>query len=68
MLIPIHPLRVDPEKIAFQMCESGEQVTFAQLEDRANQVAHWVSDSGILPGEVKTVVWALARARTSFHR
>jgi len=51
MLIPIHPLRVDPEKIAFQMCESGEQVTFAQLEDRANQVAHWVADSGILPGE-----------------
>ena len=51
MLIPVHPLRVDPEKIAFQMCESGEQVTFAQLEDRANQVAHLISDLGILPGQ-----------------
>jgi hypothetical protein len=37
MLIPIQPVNVDPEKIAFQMCESGEQVTFAQLEERANQ-------------------------------
>jgi len=51
MLIPIQPVNVDPEKIAFQMCESGEQVTFAQLEERANQVAHLVSDLGILPGD-----------------
>ena len=46
MLIPIQPVTVDPEKVAFQMCESGEQVTFAQLEDRANQVARLVSDLG----------------------
>jgi len=51
MLIPIQPITVDPEKIAFQMCESGEQVTFAQLDVRANQVAHLVSELGILPGE-----------------
>ena len=51
MLIPIQPVRVDPEKIAFQMCESGEQVTYAQLEGRANQVAHLISKLGILPGE-----------------
>ena len=51
MLIPIQPVNVDPEKVAFQMCESGEQVTYAQLEDRANQVAHLVSDLGILPGD-----------------
>ena len=51
MLIPIQPVTVDPEKVAFQMCESGEQVTFAQLEDRANQVARLVSDLGILPGD-----------------
>ena len=51
MLIPIQPINVDPEKIAFQMCESGEQVTFAQLDGRSNQVAHLVSDLGILPGE-----------------
>jgi long-chain acyl-CoA synthetase len=33
------------------MCESGEQVTYAQLNDRANQVAHLISDLGILPGD-----------------
>jgi fatty-acyl-CoA synthase len=51
MLIPIQPVSVDPAKVAFQMCESGEQVTYAQLEDRANQVAHFVSALGIRPGE-----------------
>ncbi len=51
MLIPLKPLSVDPEKVAFQMCESGEKVTFAQLENRANQVAHSIANLGILPGE-----------------
>ena len=51
MLIPVQPVNVDPEKVAFQMCESGEQVTYAQLNDRANQVAHLISDLGILPGD-----------------
>jgi fatty-acyl-CoA synthase len=51
MLIPLQPVNIDPEKVAFQMCESGEQVTYAQLNDRANQVAHLISDLGILPGD-----------------
>ena len=51
MLIPLQPVNVDPEKVAFQMCESGEQVTYAQLNNRANQVAHLISDLGILPGD-----------------
>ena len=51
MLIPLQPVNVDPEKVAFQMCESGEQVTYALLNDRANQVAHLISDLGILPGD-----------------
>jgi len=51
MLIPLQPVNVDPEKVAFQMCESGEQVTYAQLNDRANQLAHLISDLGILPGD-----------------
>ena len=51
MLIPLQPVNVDPEKVAFQMCESGEQVTYAQLNDRANQVAHLIFDLGILPGD-----------------
>ena len=51
MLIPLQPVNVDPEKVAFQMCESGEKVTYAQLNNRANQVAHLISDLGILPGD-----------------
>ena len=51
MLFPIAPIKVDPQKIAFQMCESGEQVTFKQLEERANQVAHLISDLGLHPGD-----------------
>ena len=51
MLIPLQPVNIDPEKVAFQMCESGEQVTYAQLNNRANQVAHLISDLGILPGD-----------------
>ena len=51
MLIPLQPVNIDPEKVAFQMCESGEKVTYAQLNNRANQVAHLISDLGILPGD-----------------
>jgi len=50
MLFPIDPLVADPDKTAFEMCGSGERVTFAQLEARANQVAHTLRSIGVLPG------------------
>jgi fatty-acyl-CoA synthase len=51
MLFPIRGVEADPHKIAFEMCESGEQVTFQQLDQRANQVAQVVRQLGIEPGE-----------------
>lgn len=51
MLFPLQPEQPDPHKVAFRMCEGAEQVTFAQLEAKANQVAHLVTHLGILPGE-----------------
>lgn len=51
MPFPIQASDADPQKIAFQMCESGERVTFAQLDERANQVAHLVASTGVQPGD-----------------
>jgi fatty-acyl-CoA synthase len=40
MLFPIDSNAADPDKTAFIMGSSGERVSFMQLEQRANQVAH----------------------------
>jgi fatty-acyl-CoA synthase len=40
-----------PEKPAFVMCETGETVTFATLEARANQGAHLLRSRGIGVGD-----------------
>jgi acyl-CoA synthetase (AMP-forming)/AMP-acid ligase II len=41
-----------PDKAAYVMAASGEQVTYAALEARANQVAHWLRAHGIAAGDV----------------
>lgn len=51
MLFPLHPARPDPDKVAFRMCESGRQVSFAELDAKANQVAHAVNHLGLQPGD-----------------
>ncbi|MDH6186885.1 AMP-binding protein [Polaromonas sp. CG_23.6] len=51
MLFPIDSPEADPDKIAFMMAESGEQVSFGQLDKRANQVARVLHDCGVKPGE-----------------
>jgi long-chain acyl-CoA synthetase len=51
MLFPIDPGHAQPDKIAFEICESGEQVSYAQLDARANQVAQVMRSCGVLPGE-----------------
>ena len=61
MLFPLQPTNSEPHKIAFQMCESGEQVTFAQLDERANQVAHLVSGLGLQPGDHVAVLMGNCR-------
>ena len=42
---------VNPDKTAFEICETGESVSFAQLEDRANQVARVARECGVGKGE-----------------
>ncbi len=40
-----------PDALAFRMCATGESVTFAQLEARANQGAHLLRSAGIGVGD-----------------
>ena len=47
MLFPIDPAAGDADRLAFQMCESGEAVTFGQLDKRANQVAQLLRHCGV---------------------
>ncbi|MDF2493790.1 AMP-binding protein [Sphingomonas sp.] len=49
---PRHFSAQTPDKPAYIMAGSGEVVTYAQLEDRANQVAHWLRDQGVRAGDV----------------
>lgn len=51
MLFPIDSGLADPDKIAFEMCETGEQVSYAQLDVRANQVAQVLRSCGVGPGD-----------------
>ena len=48
MLFPIEKAAGDAERLAFCMCETGESVSFAQLEARANQVAQVLRASGVV--------------------
>jgi long-chain acyl-CoA synthetase len=51
----MHPRRfaaATPDKPAYVMAGSGEQVTYAELEARANQVAHWLRRLGVQTGDV----------------
>lgn len=50
MLFPIDSQAADPNKTAFQMCGTGECVSFAQLDARANQIAHVLRANGVRPG------------------
>jgi fatty-acyl-CoA synthase len=50
MLFPIDSRPGDAERTAFQICETGESVTFGQLERRANQVAQALRACGAARG------------------
>ncbi|NBW69116.1 MAG: acyl-CoA synthetase, partial [Betaproteobacteria bacterium] len=51
MLFPLPGIAPHPDKIAFEMCESGETVSFLQLDQRANQVAQVLRQLGIQAGD-----------------
>ncbi len=44
------PLPDDPDRLAFQICETGESVSFGQLDARANQVAQVLRSCGVSRG------------------
>ena len=50
MIFPIDQAPGDADRVAFQMCETGESVTFGQLEARANQVAQVLRGHGVARG------------------
>ncbi len=41
----------DPDRLAFHMCSTGENVSFGQLENRANQGAHALRANGLQCGD-----------------
>ena len=62
-----------PDKPAVIMYPSGEVVTFAEMESRANQLAHFFRENGLREGDVvailmennehfHTVMWAARRS------
>lgn len=48
---PRHWAERDPQRLAFRICATGEDVTFEQLEARANQGAHLLRAAGIGVGD-----------------
>ncbi len=47
MLFPIDPAPGDADRLAFQLCDSGESVSFGELDARANQVAQVLRARGV---------------------
>lgn len=77
VLHPSHHAKSAPENIACIMAESGETLTYGELEARSNQIAHFLRQSGIQPGDtiaivltneawVFPLVWAAQRAGVYF--
>lgn len=48
---PFHHAATMPDKPAIIMAASGEVITFRQLEDRSNQIAHALRAAGCQPGD-----------------
>jgi long-chain acyl-CoA synthetase len=48
---PFHHAASTPDKAAYIMADTGETVTYRQLEDRSNQVAQMLRAFGLQPGD-----------------
>ena len=66
MLFPIQAQAGDAERTAFVICETGEAVSFAQLDARANQVAQVLRQCGVGPG-AHVALLMRRRARSSIE-
>ena len=51
MLLPLAPAPQDPDRMAYRIAETGEVVTFGQLEIRTNQAAHLFRACGLKRGD-----------------
>ena len=74
---PCHFAKSHPDKPAYTMAASGEVVTFKQLDERSNQIAHAFRDAGLKQGDTIAlfaenspryfeVCWAAQRAGLYF--
>ncbi len=48
---PCHHAKTNPDKPAIIMGGSGETITFRQLDERSNRIAHALRDAGCAPGD-----------------
>ena len=62
MLYPIAAQPGDEDRLAFEMCETGERVSFGQLDHRANQVAQVFRACGVAGGEHVALLMTNQRA------
>jgi len=53
---PHHHAQQFPDKVAYLMADSGERVTYAQLEARSNQFAHLLRSLGLKAGDHMAVL------------
>lgn len=51
MLLPLAPAPQEPDRVAYRIAETGETVTFGQLETRSNQAAHLFRGCGLKQGD-----------------
>ncbi len=47
----MHPGSFDPKKIAYVMAESGQEISYGELESTSNQIAHLFRDLGLERGD-----------------
>jgi len=77
MIHPSHHAKLTPQKIAYQMAETGEALTFGELEEASNRSAHGLRALGVNPGdhiailmenrlEMMVLVWAAQRSGVVF--
>ena len=74
---PSHHAIITPDKIAYQMADTGAALTFKQVDEQSNQIAHGLRKMGVLPGdhiafllenrlEMMVLIWAAQRSGIIF--
>jgi long-chain acyl-CoA synthetase len=72
-----NPLAGSPDKTAMILAWSGEEITYRQLDERSNRVAHMLRDAGVSAGDsvalcmetnahFMEILWAVQRAGLGF--